>query len=70
MMRYEWQLKTVLVKLHHSHTVSLPTAPTAGAIDANVMMDDGHRIGPIRVTRNLLLAPDKARNALRTWSNK
>ena len=69
-MRYERQLKTVLVKLHHPHTVSLPTAPTAGAIDANVMMVIELAQSIVRwtlpsemipdVTRNLLLAQQKS----------
>lgn len=67
MMRYERQLKTVLVKLHHPHTVSLPTA---GAIDANVMMVIELAQSIVRwilpsemipdVTRNLLLAQQKS----------
>jgi len=64
MMRYERQLKTV--KLHPSHTVLLPTAPTAGAIDANVMMVIELAQSMVRWTLPSKMIPDVTRNLLLT----
>ena len=62
MMRYERQSKTV--KLHPSHTVSLPTAPTAGVIDANVMMVIELAQSMVRLTLPSEMIPDVTRNLL------
>ena len=64
MMHYEQQLKTV--KLYPSHTVLLPTVPTAGAIDANVMMVIKLAQSMVCWTLPSEMIPDVTRNLLLT----